>query len=111
MGTTPDVVQREDGSWLLDGLLPIDELKEILDIRKKLLVQGFKQWQRFSRLGNVGCTFILKGCLKRVGLSLKSDSEARSQIPKFRFSRGSFSVARVVKHTFEDFSNILQCTN
>ncbi|MEH2289353.1 hemolysin family protein [Nostoc sp.] len=32
----PDIVQREDGSWLLDGLLPIDELKEILDIRKLL---------------------------------------------------------------------------
>ncbi|MEH2243419.1 hemolysin family protein [Nostoc sp.] len=32
----PDVVQREDGSWLLDGLLPIDEFKEILDIRKLL---------------------------------------------------------------------------
>ena len=30
----PDVVQREDGSWLLDGLLPIDEFKEILEIRK-----------------------------------------------------------------------------
>ncbi|OUL30751.1 hemolysin family protein [Nostoc sp. 106C] len=30
----PDVVQREDGSWLLDGLLPIDEFKEILQIRK-----------------------------------------------------------------------------
>ena len=25
-------VQREDGSWLLDGLLPIDEMKEKLDI-------------------------------------------------------------------------------
>ncbi|MEH2424817.1 MAG: hemolysin family protein [Nostoc sp.] len=32
----PDVVQREDGSWLLDGLLPIDEFKEILDVRKLL---------------------------------------------------------------------------
>ncbi|MEH1843376.1 MAG: hemolysin family protein [Nostoc sp.] len=32
----PDVVQREDGSWLLDGLLPIDELKEILDITNLL---------------------------------------------------------------------------
>ncbi|MBN3877937.1 MULTISPECIES: hemolysin family protein [unclassified Nostoc] len=32
----PDVVQREDGSWLLDGLLSIDELKEILDIRNLL---------------------------------------------------------------------------
>jgi len=26
------VVQREDGSWLLDGLLPIDEVKELLGI-------------------------------------------------------------------------------
>ena len=26
------VVQREDGSWLIDGLLPIDELKEKLGI-------------------------------------------------------------------------------
>lgn len=27
----PMVVQRDDGSWLLDGLLPVDELKLILD--------------------------------------------------------------------------------
>lgn len=27
------VVQREDGSWLLDGMLPIEELKDILNIR------------------------------------------------------------------------------
>jgi putative hemolysin len=26
------VTRREDGSWLMDGLLPVDELKEILDI-------------------------------------------------------------------------------
>ncbi|MEH2338760.1 hemolysin family protein [Nostoc sp.] len=32
--TDPEIVQREDGSWLLDGLLPIDELKEILNIKK-----------------------------------------------------------------------------
>ena len=25
--------QRQDGSWLLDGMLPIDELKEIFNIR------------------------------------------------------------------------------
>ncbi|WP_299026871.1 hemolysin family protein [uncultured Thermanaerothrix sp.] len=25
-------VQREDGSWLMDGLLPIDEFKELLDL-------------------------------------------------------------------------------
>jgi putative hemolysin len=28
----PRAVQREDGSWLLDGLLPIDEFKELFDL-------------------------------------------------------------------------------
>ena len=28
----PQVVQREDGSWLLDGLLAVDELKDLLDL-------------------------------------------------------------------------------
>ena len=28
----PQVVQRHDGSWLLDGLLPIHRLKEIIDV-------------------------------------------------------------------------------
>lgn len=27
-----DVIRREDGSWLLDGMLPIDEVKELLDV-------------------------------------------------------------------------------
>ncbi len=45
--------------------------------------------------------------MKRVGLSLKCNSGAQSQISKLRLSRGSFSVTRVVKHTLEDFSNIL----
>lgn len=30
----PQIVQREDGSWLLDGLLSIDELKETLELQK-----------------------------------------------------------------------------
>ena len=25
----PEVVQREDGSWLVDGRLPVDEFKEL----------------------------------------------------------------------------------
>lgn len=29
---TPEAVQREDGSWLFDGMLQIDELKEILGL-------------------------------------------------------------------------------
>ncbi len=28
----PEIIKREDGSFLLDGLLPIDELKELLDV-------------------------------------------------------------------------------
>ena len=28
----PRVVQRADGSWLLDGLLPVDELKELIGL-------------------------------------------------------------------------------
>lgn len=30
----PSVVEREDGSWLVDGMLPADELKEVFHIRK-----------------------------------------------------------------------------
>jgi putative hemolysin len=30
----PQAVQREDGSWLFDGLLPIEEVKDILHIRE-----------------------------------------------------------------------------
>ena len=30
--TDQDVVQRADGTWLVDGLIPIDELKEILHV-------------------------------------------------------------------------------
>lgn len=30
----PQVVQRADGSWLLDGLLPTDELREILGVKQ-----------------------------------------------------------------------------
>ena len=32
----PQAVQREDGSWLLDGLLSIDELKDVLNIEAPL---------------------------------------------------------------------------
>src|SRR2546421_9640440 len=30
----PEAVQREDGSWVFDGLLPIEEMKDILHIRE-----------------------------------------------------------------------------
>lgn len=53
----PEVVQREDGSWLLDGLLPIDELKEIFRLRKLLPGAGvsYQTLGGFvvSNLGNI----------------------------------------------------------
>ncbi len=30
----PEVIQREDGTWLVDGGLPIEEFKEIFDLRE-----------------------------------------------------------------------------
>jgi putative hemolysin len=40
----PKAVQREDGSWLLDGLLPIDEFKDLLDV-DSLPGEAQKQYQ------------------------------------------------------------------
>jgi putative hemolysin len=33
-GADPKVVQREDGSWLVDGLLSVDELRELLGLKE-----------------------------------------------------------------------------
>jgi putative hemolysin len=30
----PEAILREDGSWLLDGMFPIDRLKKLFDIEK-----------------------------------------------------------------------------
>ncbi len=30
----PQVVEREDGSWLVDGMIPIDEFKELFNIEQ-----------------------------------------------------------------------------
>ncbi len=30
--TEPQAVQREDGSWLVDGMIPIDEFKELFEL-------------------------------------------------------------------------------
>lgn len=36
----PQAVQREDGSWLLDGMLPVDEFFEIFDMEELLENRG-----------------------------------------------------------------------
>jgi putative hemolysin len=33
-GSEPEIVRREDGSYLLDGLLPVDELKDLFDLNE-----------------------------------------------------------------------------
>lgn len=33
-GEEPMTVQRADGSWLLDGLLPVDHLRELMEVKK-----------------------------------------------------------------------------
>jgi len=33
-GQEPEVIPRQDGSWLIDGGLPVDKLKELLNLRE-----------------------------------------------------------------------------
>jgi putative hemolysin len=57
----PRAIQREDGSWLLDGMLNIDTLKEILDIE---LLPAEKQ-ARFQTVG--GFMLAQLGSIPEVG--------------------------------------------
>jgi putative hemolysin len=60
----PEAVQREDGSWLVDGMLPIDEFKELFDLEclpgeKKDAYQtlGGFLFTRFGRVPGAGERF------------------------------------------------------
>jgi putative hemolysin len=60
----PKAVQREDGSWLVDGMLPIDEFKELFDLEslpgeKKDAYQtlGGFLFTRFGRVPSAGERF------------------------------------------------------
>ena len=46
-----EIVEREDGSWLVDGLLPISEFKDFLDLDELPLEEknGFQYCGRFRR--------------------------------------------------------------
>jgi putative hemolysin len=53
----PLAAQRSDGSWLLDGLLPIDEVKEVLSL-PPLPEEGLGNYHTlggfmFSQLGHI----------------------------------------------------------
>ena len=55
----PPVVRREDGSWLVEGYLDVDDLKELLD------VEELPDEEDFQTLG--GFTVSRIGRLPRVG--------------------------------------------
>jgi putative hemolysin len=57
----PDVVQREDGTWLLDGTLPVDEFKELLGLRG-LSHEGEGLYQTLA-----GFVLMQLGCIPVVG--------------------------------------------
>lgn len=50
----PKVVQREDGSWLVDGLLPVDELKELFRIK----TLPAEKEGHFQTLGGFAMTYL-----------------------------------------------------
>jgi len=39
----PEVIRREDGSWLLDGLMPVDELQDLLQVELPKETRGYYQ--------------------------------------------------------------------
>lgn len=39
--TEPEIVQRDDGSWLIDGGLPLDELQDVLNLREIPVDNGY----------------------------------------------------------------------
>lgn len=73
IGSEAQVIQRKDGTWLVDGLLPIDEFKELFEIEKlpsedkKLYrtVAGFCMMQ-LGRIPRTGDVFIWNKCSYKV---------------------------------------------
>lgn len=54
----PTVVVREDGSWLVDGMIPVEELEEVLGVRIELDEHDFNTLGGFvlARLGRIPST-------------------------------------------------------
>ena len=62
----PDAVQREDGSWLLDGRLPIDKVERTLEVRGMLEHEDFVTLAGFvlhqcGHVPQVGEHFVWRG--------------------------------------------------
>lgn len=73
IGSEAQVIHRKDGTWLVDGMLPIDEFKELFELDKlpsedkKLYrtVAGFCMMQ-FGRIPRSGDVFIWNKCSYKV---------------------------------------------
>jgi putative hemolysin len=50
--TPPEVTERPDGSWLIDGRLPIDEFKELVGVEQLL------DEERYQTVGGLVMTFL-----------------------------------------------------
>jgi putative hemolysin len=50
----PGIVRREDGSWLIDGLVPVDEYMESLDIKRL----PFEEEGYYQTMGGFVMTFL-----------------------------------------------------
>ncbi len=62
-----EAFQREDGSWLVDGMLPVDDLKDLLKIRE-LAEEDTYQYQTVG-----GFVMTLLGHIPRAGDKFQSD--------------------------------------
>jgi putative hemolysin len=62
----PEAYQREDGSWLVDGMLPLDDFQELFDLEEELPAQGVDTlggfvMKRLDRIPSTGDAFELQG--------------------------------------------------
>jgi putative hemolysin len=64
----PEIVQREDGSWLVDGNIQIERFREAMKLDHKLPGEGI---QAYRTLG--GFAMLCLGCVPQVGDQFVSD--------------------------------------
>jgi putative hemolysin len=44
----PEIIQREDGSWLVDGNIPIDRFREAMKLDHKLPGEGMQAYRTLA---------------------------------------------------------------
>jgi putative hemolysin len=64
----PEIVQREDGSWLIDGNIPIERFREAMKLDHKLSGEGIQAYRTLA-----GFTMMCLGRVPQVGDQFISD--------------------------------------